>query len=64
MSMGQDRGELPRGIRPGCMYRQNSVDIVKQPTYLDTTGHVRVGYAERAPPPPSDYKGPPNVLVV
>lgn len=64
MSIAQDRGELPRGIMLGCMYRLNSVDIVKQPTYLDTTGHVRVGYAERAPRPPSDYIGPPNVLVV
>lgn len=52
MSIAQDRGELPRGIMLGCMYRLNSVDIVKQPTYLDTTGHVRVGYAERAPRPP------------
>lgn len=33
------------------MYGPDPVGFVKQPTYLGTTGHVRVGYAERAPPP-------------
>lgn len=50
MSMAQGRDELSRGIRPGYMYGPDPVGFVKQPTYLGTTGHVRVGYAERAPP--------------
>lgn len=61
MSMAQGRDELSRGIRPGCMYGPDPVGFVKQPTYLGTTGHVRVGYAERAHP--SDYICPPHVWV-
>lgn len=61
MSMAQGRDELSRGIWPGCMYGSDPLGIVKQPTYLGTVGHVRVGYAERTPP--SDYVGPPNVWV-
>lgn len=61
MSMAQGRDELSRDIRPGCVYGPDPVSIVKQPTYLGTTSHVRVGFVERAPR--SDYIGPPHVWV-
>lgn len=50
MSMAQDRDELSGDIKPGCVYGPDPVSIVKQPTYLGTTGHVKVGFVERAPP--------------
>lgn len=48
-------------LGPTVCYGPDPVGIVKQPTYLCTTGHVRVGYAERAHP--NDYIGPPHVWV-
>lgn len=61
MSLAHGRDELSRGTRPGCVYRPDPVSIGKQPTYLDTTGHVRVDCVKRAPH--SDYIGPPQVWV-
>lgn len=50
MPMAQGRDKLSRGIRPGCTYGPNPAGIVKQHTYLGTTGHVRVSYVKRALP--------------
>lgn len=61
MSMAHGRDELSRGIGPGCVYGPDPVSIVMQPTYLGSTGHVRIDYVKRAPH--SDYVGPPHVWV-